>query len=217
MKPNDHEFFFVGLFKLTNLISLLVIGPSDDVFLCWVSFDGLFLFRDVSIKCYLIYWHMIVYSNSFNICNVTSLLFQISVIWVFSLWISVNLATSLGFPACSAGKESACNTGDPGLIPGLGRSTGEGISYPLQLNLCQFCWAFKKPSLIFNAFFPPLLFSVLYFINFHSHFYHFLCSTWFRHSLLFFSSALGLRLGYWFESRSVVSVDRKSTRLNFSH
>ena len=31
-----------------------------------------------------------------------------------------------GFPRGSAGKESACNAGDPGLIPGLGRSPGEG-------------------------------------------------------------------------------------------
>ena len=32
----------------------------------------------------------------------------------------------------SAGKESACNVGDLGLIPGLGRSPGEGKGYPLQ-------------------------------------------------------------------------------------
>ena len=31
----------------------------------------------------------------------------------------------------SVGKESACNAGNPGSIPGLGRSTGEGIAYPL--------------------------------------------------------------------------------------
>ena len=37
----------------------------------------------------------------------------------------------LGFPNGSVGKESACNAGDPGLIPGLGRSTREGIGYPL--------------------------------------------------------------------------------------
>ena len=37
-----------------------------------------------------------------------------------------------GFPGSSAGKESACNAGDPGLIPGLGRSPGEGKGYPLQ-------------------------------------------------------------------------------------
>ena len=38
----------------------------------------------------------------------------------------------LGFPGGSAGKESACNAGDLGLIPGLERSPGEGNSYPLQ-------------------------------------------------------------------------------------
>ena len=38
----------------------------------------------------------------------------------------------LGFPCSSAGKESACSAGDPGLIPGLGRSPGEGNGNPLQ-------------------------------------------------------------------------------------
>ena len=37
-----------------------------------------------------------------------------------------------GFPCGSAGKESACNSGDLGSIPGLGRSPGEGKGYPLQ-------------------------------------------------------------------------------------
>ena len=36
-----------------------------------------------------------------------------------------------GFPGSSAGKESACNAGDLSLIPGLGRSPGEGTGYPL--------------------------------------------------------------------------------------
>ena len=39
-----------------------------------------------------------------------------------------------GFPGGSAGKESACNAGDLGLIPGLGRSPGEGKGYPLQYS-----------------------------------------------------------------------------------
>ena len=39
---------------------------------------------------------------------------------------------SQGFSGGSAGKESACNAGDAGSIPGSGRSTGEGIGYPLQ-------------------------------------------------------------------------------------
>ena len=37
-----------------------------------------------------------------------------------------------GFPGGSAGRESACSAGDLGSIPGLGRSLGEGKSYPLQ-------------------------------------------------------------------------------------
>ena len=37
-------------------------------------------------------------------------------------------------PDSSVGKESACNAGDPGLIPGLGRSLGEGKGYPLQYS-----------------------------------------------------------------------------------
>ena len=45
------------------------------------------------------------------------------VVWVF-----------LGFPGSSAGKESPCNAGDPGLIPGSGNSPAEGISYPLQYS-----------------------------------------------------------------------------------
>ena len=39
-----------------------------------------------------------------------------------------------GFPDSSAGKESACNAGDLGSIPGLGRSPGEGKGYPLQYS-----------------------------------------------------------------------------------
>ena len=39
-----------------------------------------------------------------------------------------------GFPGDSAGNESACNVGDLDLIPGLGRSLGEGNGYPLQYS-----------------------------------------------------------------------------------
>ena len=41
---------------------------------------------------------------------------------------------SLGFPGGSAGKESACNAGDLGSMPGLGRSPGEGNGNPLQYS-----------------------------------------------------------------------------------
>ena len=43
----------------------------------------------------------------------------------------VYLLLKRGFPYGSAGEESACNAGDLGSIPGLGRSPGEGKGYPL--------------------------------------------------------------------------------------
>ena len=51
----------------------------------------------------------------------------------------------MGFPVSSIGKESACNEGGPGSTPGLGRSTGEGIGYPL-----QYSWASLVTQLVKN-------------------------------------------------------------------
>ena len=50
------------------------------------------------------------------------------------LWRRDRLSTPVfsGFPGGSAGKECSCNVGDLGSIPGLGRSPGEGNSYPFQ-------------------------------------------------------------------------------------
>ena len=46
-------------------------------------------------------------------------------------------AVIMDFPGGSEGKESACNVGDPGLIPGLGRSPGEGHGNPLQYSCLE--------------------------------------------------------------------------------
>ena len=43
----------------------------------------------------------------------------------------------MSLPGSSVSKESACSTGDPGLIPGLGRSTGEGNGNPLQYSCLE--------------------------------------------------------------------------------
>ena len=57
---------------------------------------------------------------------------------IYSIIIYVILPTNLsifyGFSGNSAGKEFSCNARDPSSIPGLGRSTGEGIGYPLQYS-----------------------------------------------------------------------------------
>ena len=44
------------------------------------------------------------------------------------------LCPTMGFPESSAGKESTCNVGDLGSIPGLGRCPGEGKGYPFQYS-----------------------------------------------------------------------------------
>ena len=56
----------------------------------------------------------------------------------------------MGFPDSSVGKESACNAGEPGLIPGLGKSAGEGIGY-----LLQYSWASLVAQLVENL--PAML------------------------------------------------------------
>ena len=49
----------------------------------------------------------------------------------------VRVETPEGFPHSSVGKESACSAGDPGLIPGSGRSLGEGSGSPLQYSCLE--------------------------------------------------------------------------------
>ena len=43
----------------------------------------------------------------------------------------------MGFPGCASSKESACSVGDLGLIPGWGRSPGEGNGNPLQYSFLE--------------------------------------------------------------------------------
>ena len=53
---------------------------------------------------------------------------------MWTLEILINYSWGVDFPCGSAGKESTCNVGDLGSIPGLGRSPGEGKGYPLQYS-----------------------------------------------------------------------------------
>ena len=58
----------------------------------------------------------------------------------------------LSFPESSVDKESACNAGGSSSIPGLGRSAGEGIGYPL-----QYSWASLMAQLVKN---PPAMWEI---------------------------------------------------------
>ena len=64
-------------------------------------------------------------------------------------WLSdfrfTSLGLEVGFPGGSAGKESTCNAGDLGSIPGLGRSSGERIGYPH-----QYSWASLVAQMVKN-------------------------------------------------------------------
>ena len=71
---------------------------------------------------------------------------DVPITYSFSLLSSIPLQ---GFPGRSAGKESACNAGDPSLIPEYERSTGDGIGYPL-----QYSWASLEAQLVKN---PPAM------------------------------------------------------------
>ena len=64
----------------------------------------------------------------------------------------------LHFPGGSDGKESACNAGDPGLIPGSGRSPGKGIGYPLQYSWVSLvAQMVKNPPFFGRPGFDPLV------------------------------------------------------------
>ena len=57
--------------------------------------------------------------------------------WLDSITVAINMNLGKCFPDGSDGKASVCNAGDPGLIPGLGRSPGEGNGSPLQYSCLE--------------------------------------------------------------------------------
>ena len=73
-----------------------------------------------------------------RICSTEKYLKVNSGLWVIMIFqCKLNLSQRIyiwGFPGGSAGKESTCSVGNLGLIPGLGRSPGEGKGYPLQYS-----------------------------------------------------------------------------------
>ena len=73
----------------------------------------------------------------------------------------------MGFPGGPDGKESTCNVGDLGSIPGLGRIPGEGNGYPLRYSMVYFCLTFNCQTFPGHQFYL-FGFSVLYRIRINS-------------------------------------------------
>jgi len=60
-------------------------------------------------------------------------------IYIYPIYMFVHIYTYtyMGFPGGSDGKEPVCNAGDPGSVPGLGRSPGEGNGNPFQYSCLE--------------------------------------------------------------------------------
>ena len=95
----------------------------------------------------------------------------------------------LGFPGTSAGKESACNAGDLGLTPGLGRPPGEGKGCPLQYsgleNSMDSEWGCKESDATFPFTFALLAVSSSVLTSFLRTALGFILKTSFQENVLF--------------------------------
>ena len=92
---------------------------------------------------YTAHFHTAEFSGpTLFLCSVGLAIFHPVVVW--------------GFPHSSVGKESACNAGDLGLIPGLGRSPGEGNGNPLQYSCLENPWT-EEPGRFNHSIMSSLL------------------------------------------------------------
>ena len=102
-------------FALPPTLSCLITTTMFSVSVCFfVWFIHLFCF-----VCFISFFILYIWVKSYSFCLFPSDLFCV------------------GFPGSSDGKESACKTGDLGLIPGSGRSPGEGNGNPLQYSCLE--------------------------------------------------------------------------------
>ena len=113
----------------------------------------------IIIICYEIIFNLITFKTKWSILGLfftyfyhfTTFCVVLFKLYIYSLKVYLFIFFQLrysfwgGFPDSSIGKESACNAGDPGLIPESGRSAGEEIDYPLQCS-----WASLVAQLVKN-------------------------------------------------------------------
>ena len=125
-----------------ELVDVICFRPTDfQCWACWFSFLHDWIpYHSIFYICKYLYfsdWASLVAQLVKN-----SSAIQETPVWLLgqqTSWRRDRLLTPvfLGFPGGSGGKESACNVGDLGLIPGLGRSPGEWNGYPLQYSCLE--------------------------------------------------------------------------------
>ena len=146
----DHDTGVIGSFYMTKCTHLFGIHISNEINLWNLSkmntiHHSIHTFSKYSITglpSQLSWWRIHLQCSRLQLDS-----------WVRKIfWRRDRLPTPafLGFPCGSAGKETACNVGDLGSIPGLGRSPGEGKGYPLQYSSlensmdCNSPWGHKQ-------------------------------------------------------------------------
>ena len=112
-------------------------GHSNRDLLLAVLKAGTSKIKGLQFKC-LMRAFFLVCSQPSSCCILTRYIYIYIYIYIErereSTYLSSYKDTDTGLPYSSVGKESTCNAGDPSSIPGSGRSTGEGIGYPLQYS-----------------------------------------------------------------------------------
>ena len=123
-KPRDQIHNFISNGKHSTYVFIQYLFPPTciECLLCWGLLRGPRHFLEVGI--------LIVSKKKLRYRQLP----QIPQLRSGRASISMQVVVSRGFPGSSAGKESACNSGDTGPIPGSGRAPGEGIGYPVQYS-----------------------------------------------------------------------------------
>ena len=132
------------------LITLSPLATIRSLYL-WVCFHFVLCFRfhiqSEILQYFSLTFHLAYYSADSSMLFANGKFFCGRVLFCCYYYSEYYSVVILGFPDSSVGKESACNAGNPSLIPGLGRSAGEGVGYPL-----QYSWASLLAQLVKN---PP--------------------------------------------------------------
>ena len=114
----------MGLMKNTDSVEEKILNKPWILLLGWTP---------QSIVFYGPYLYLLGRWRLKNFCSEEFLRPSLSYSFCFVLFLAMCFLQK-GFPCGSAGEESACNVGELGSIPGLGRSPGKGNSYPLQYS-----------------------------------------------------------------------------------
>ena len=143
---NPLHLFCFYLITLSPLATIHLFSVSVSLFILFCVLHSIYKVRSYSIFLSLTF-HLVYYFPDSSMLLANGKFFYGWILFCCYYYYEYYSVIILGFPDSSVRKESACNAGDPSSIPGLGRSAGEGIGYPL-----EYSWASLVAQLVKN---PP--------------------------------------------------------------